>query len=393
MKHYLTLLALLLPSFLCAQNRAEIDRQLEVLDSIANEQINAEQYDAAIATNKQAIALVEQNFGPNDTLAFIPNLSLSNVYRYQKDQANYELFRRRIVEIFEQGGHTESSDYPLSLAYLANCYWDLDLNAKADSVIERSLAIYDERMPNDDDMAWALSVSARIKNDLQQYDAAILNAQRSINIYESIYDTHYEDVISVLELLQTYYEAGGYAEQAQQTADKVQQLQQEKETGYVVPLPELKTNELCHQYRLEAFYSALYYINHFITAEGMTQAVQTVMGFTMNSDEVNVIFGIPESKWVGEEKNVVYLAAYSAANIVYALTVDEIDPAEQYLYSICKTIDFYSANKKLTGEVPHFEEYLALFQKDSDKLIDRINKDYKAFAKEQKKGNVTKGIN
>lgn len=117
------------------------------------------------------------------------------------------------------------------------------------------------------------------------------------------------------------------------------------------------------------------------------------MGFTMNSDEVNVIFGIPESKWVGEEKNVVYLAAYSAANIVYALTVDEIDPAEQYLYSICKTIDFYSANKKLTGEVPHFEEYLALFQKDSDKLIDRINKDYKAFAKEQKKGNVTKGIN
>ncbi|MBQ3903667.1 MAG: hypothetical protein II744_01705, partial [Eubacterium sp.] len=42
---------------------------------------------------------------------------------------------------------------------------------------------------------------------------------------------------------------------------------------------------------------------------------------------------------------------------------EPVDPLEQYMSAIIDMVNYYSANKELTGEVEAFEEYISLFKK------------------------------
>ena len=79
-----------------------------------------------------------------------------------------------------------------------------------------------------------------------------------------------------------------------------------------------------------------------------------------------------------------------AACTTFALTHEPVDPLEQYTSAIIDMVNYYSANKELTGEVEAFEEYISLFNKDPKKLTDRLEKDYAAFQKASDKGKTTK---
>ena len=79
-----------------------------------------------------------------------------------------------------------------------------------------------------------------------------------------------------------------------------------------------------------------------------------------------------------------------AACTKFALTHEPVDPLDQYKSAIIDMVNYYSANKELTGEVEAFEEYINLFNKDPKKLTDRLEKDYAAFQKAADKGKTTK---
>lgn len=352
--------------------------------------IENEELDKAVTEARQLIELVKTERSAYDTLLLRPATPLCIAYNRQNDYENLMLMRQECLDVFEKGGYTDHVDYPYYIALKASTYWQQDLNAQADSVMQLAMALYDERMTNNDDMAFSLGIQGRIKYDLQQYDAAIMSSQRALNIYALQYEAHDQHIMHELGWLKTYYELGGYERQMQETQQRIEQLEDELEHGFVADVPELNTAELCDQYRREAFYAAKYMLNHYLSAEYMAKAASIVMDFTKNTDEVSVIFGEPEMRWMDGQKSKCYVAIYLAACMQYAMTTEDVVPGDQYQSAIIDLVNYYHANKELTGEVEAFEEYMALYAKGADKLFERLERDYKSFAKQERKGKTTK---
>lgn len=83
--------------------------------------------------------------------------------------------------------------------------------------------------------------------------------------------------------------------------------------------------------------------------------------------------------------------AYLAGTVMYALeNGPEADALETYRAAVIATVNYYATQKKLTGEVKALETYIQLYQKDPKDFDKQVEKDYKAYEKEAKKGNTTK---
>lgn len=402
MKHlFLTLLACLgLSVAVQAQNAADaaepdsalpLDVQLIEFMSSAGQMLENDDYDQLIEVSNRYLDRIAAQTSPYDTLCLVPLNVLSRVYAKMGDFEKTCETRQRQVDVFEKGGLTSHEDYPFFLGILASTYWKEDLNAKADSLMQPAVALYEERLTNNDDMAYILSVYSRIKADLKQYDEAIINAQRALSLYTSLYGLHDENVLRTLGFLQGYYTEAGYEVQAEETQGRIDQINSDFENGYVEVVPDFTSVERCYEHRREAYAAALYYTKHYLSAQDMETAARMIVMFVEATDEVTVIFGNAEAKWMLEESGFPYMVAYMGGCMIYAMSNEEVDEYQQYSAGIIDMLNFYTANKEITGEIPALEAYVALYNDKPEKLYKKIQKDYKDFQKEAKKGKTTRG--
>ncbi len=382
----LLLIMALIPCTLLAQQSSYL-QQTSKADALFMEQ----DYAASLEGYRQVITLLEKAGLQADSLY---SSSWNMVGRCHFRMQNYgeaTAAAKRATELYAAQQGDTTLVYALMLDNLSIYCMNADRLEEAEQYSNKALQTYYRLLPNNMDMRATLIHGAEIKALLKKYDEAITLHQHALNIIAEIVGDHTSDYVNELAYLAKYYNDAGQKERASEVEAEVTRLKEEKENGYVPPLTHFDSAEKCLEHRVDAYYCSLYYLKHYLSADRMNEAAQYIMDWTMSTDELTVIIGEPESKWMTEQKNSVYLIAYLAGTTMYALeNPDNKNSLEQYSEGIIAMLNYYTANKTITGEVPAFEDYLKLYVKDQKNLAARIEKDYKAFNKAVKKNETQK---
>lgn len=360
------------------------------LDSIGIMQFNNQQYDEALTTFQQELSLIKQEYGENDSL-YVDDLAvISRCYFRQKAYKKALETGLKAAEIYGNHYSKDNVYYANLLDNVSLYYSSVDDLANAEKYSDEAVKIYYKYFTNDRHMGGTLAHAAEIKYSLDKFAEAVALQEHALTLIENDEGTHSDHYLNELKYMKMYYDEVGNAAKVEEMEALEAQLKDEMEHGFVPPLVEFKTAEKCREHNEDAYYCSLYYLNHYLNADKMVQAAQYIQSWSLASPDVDMIFGEAEVKWINEPKNAVYMIAYMAACTKFALTHEPVDPLEQYMSAIIDMVNYYSANKELTGEVEAFEEYINLFNKDPKKLTDRLEKDYAAFQKASDKGKTTK---
>ena len=378
---------------LCAASNAMTqDNRVTItaLDSIGIAQFRNKQYDEALATFQKELELVKQEYGENDSVCIQLLATISRCYFRQNTPS-------KALEMGLKAAETYATHYNDSNVYYANLldnnalyYSSINKLEEAEKCSDKAVASHFNHFSNDRDMAATLAHAAEIKYHLGKQKEAVALQEHALNLIENDEGSHSQHYLNELDYMKTYYEGTGNSTKAQETDSLRAKLKNEMDYGYVPPLIKFDTAEKCREHNADAFYCCRYYLKHYLNADKMNVAAQYIFTWSMRSPDVSVEFGAPESKWMGNEKNTPYLIAYMAACTLYALSNNPVELDQQYSKGITDMLNYYMANKELTGEVPEFEEYLKLHKKSPDKFFERLAKDYEAFAKAKGQGKVGK---
>ena len=293
---------------------------------------------------------------------------------------------RRATELYATQHGDTTLTYALMLDNLSIYCMNADRLEEAEQYSTKALQIYYRLLPNNMDMRATLIHAAEIKALLKKHDEAISLHQHALNIIAEIEGEHTNDYVNEMAYLAKYYSDAGQKERADEVDAEANRLKEEMENGYVPALTRFDSAEKCREHRVDAYYCCCYYLKHYIAADLMNEAAQYILDWTMATDELTVNIGDSETKWMADSVGTVYLIAYLAGTAMYALeNPDNKNSLEQYSEGIIAMLNYYNANKKITGEVSAFEDYLKLYAKDQKDLFARIEKDYKAFNKAVKK--------
>ena len=386
-KTFITLLMLSMTVVAWSQdNKARI----EELGNIAGEHFRNQEYDEALSTYQQELALIQKEYGENDSLCVDVLAVISRCYFRQNAHKMALEAGLKAMDIYGNHFSKENVYYANLLDNVALYYTGVKDYANAEKCSDEALNIYYKFFTNDRHMGGTLAHAAEIKYTLGKYDEAVPLQEHALSVIENDEGTHSKHYMNELKYMKMYYDKVGNTAKLEEIEALEEQLEDELEHGYVPPLVEFNTAEKCREHNEDAYYCSLYYLSHYLNNEKMQQAAQYIHTWSLSSPDVMMIFGEAEAKWCNEQKNAVYMIAYMAACTKYALSHDPVDPDEQYKDAIIDVLNYYSANKEITGEVEAFEEYINLYKKGSDKLIDRLEKDYAAFQKAADKGKTTK---
>lgn len=386
-KTLITLMLLALTAVAWSQDNKE---RIAELDSIGIMQFNNQQYDEALTTFQQELSLIQKEYGENDSL-YVDDLAvISRCYFRQKAYKKALETGLKAAEIYGNHYSKDNVYYANLLDNVSLYYSSVDDLANAEKYSDEAVKIYYKYFTNDRHMGGTLAHAAEIKYSLDKFAEAVALQEHALTLIENDEGVHSDHYLNELKYMKMYYDEVDNTAKVEEMEALEAQLKDEMEHGFVPPLVEFKTAEKCREHNEDAYYCSLYYLNHYLNADKMGQAAQYIQSWSLASPDVDMIFGEAEVKWVNEPKNAVYMIAYMAACTKFALTHEPVDPLEQYMSAIIDMVNYYSANKELTGEVEAFEEYINLFNKDPKKLTDRLEKDYAAFQKASDKGKTTK---
>ena len=92
---------------------------------------------------------------------------------------------------------------------------------------------------------------------------------------------------------------------------------------------------------------------------------------------VHIMFGKNEAKLLEKEKSIPYSVSYLAGCCQYAINNKQADfTLDMFMHAMIATINYYVANKDLTGEVPYLEKYVKLYKKEPDKMFELLKKNF-----------------
>ncbi len=343
-------------------------------------------YTTALDGYKQVISQLEQAGLQNDSLYFSSWNMTSRCHFRMQHYGEATAAAKRATELYAQQYGDSTLTYALMLDNLCIYSMKADFLEEAEQYSAKALKIYYKLLPNDMDMRATLIHAAEIKSLLKKYDEAISLHQHALNIIAEIEGEHTNDYVNEMNYLAKYYNMAGQNEKAAEVESEIDHLKEEMENGYVPVLTRFDSVEKCLEHRVDAYYCCCYYLKHYLNADRMNEAAQYIMDWTMATDEVTVIIGEAETKWMSDSISSVYLVAYLAGTAMYALeNPGNKNSLEQYSEGIIAMLNYYIANKQITGEVSAFEDYLKLYAKSKDALFGRIEKDYKKFNKAVKK--------
>lgn len=343
-------------------------------------------YAASLEGYKQVISQLEQAGLQTDSLYFSSWNMTSRCHFRMQHYGEATTAAKRAAELYAIQRGDSTLTYALLLDNLSIYSMNADYLDEAEQYSTKALQIYYKLLPNNMDMRATLIHAAEIKSLLKKYDEAIALHQHALNLIAEIEGEHTNDYVNEMSYLAKYYNMAGQKEKAAEVESEVEHLKEEMENGYVPILTHFDSAEKCLEYRVDAYYCCCYYLKHYLSADRMNEAAQYIMDWTMATDEVTIIIGEAETKWMADSVGTVYLIAYLAGTAMYALeNPDNKNSLEQYSEGIIAMLNYYSANKQITGEVSAFEDYLKLYAKSKDALFGRIEKDYKKFNKAAKK--------
>lgn len=345
--------------------------------------MRAEYYSAL--KNYQTVASQMEQLGLTSDSLYYSSWNMIGRCYFRTEQYNAAIdATQRSIQLYLETRDSTSLQYAIMLDNISFYYLHASRNEEADLANSKALEIYYRYMTNDADMKATLIHGAEIKDALQQYDDAISLQKHALTIQASLYGVHNKAYLSELDYLKSYYEHGGKKQEAEKVKEEIEKINHELEYGYVPALTTFDSVEKCREHRVDAYYCCRYLLSHYLTTDQINEAANYIVQWSLVSDEVMI--SIADMPWLNDT-TMIYAVANMAGNIIYALeTPDEqMSDYDQYKKGVVSMLNYYSSNKKFTGEVSDFEEYLALYSKDEKRFFARVEKDYKSMQKKMKK--------
>lgn len=352
-------------------------------DSLANVLMNDGKYEDAIKMlNRTASSLDSEH---PDSLYIQSFVKMG--YCYDRLENPMKAIEMTKMAIFLR----EASGSPENL-YLANLYDNIALayhklnqNKEAELWISKALAIT-ARYKNANDVSIRTeSHASLIAKALERLDDAVVHQKKAIHLIEVSKGKYSDAHLENLAALRGLYVAMADSDQHRQTSEYIRQLKDEIAQGVLPGQLDLSTPRLCRRHNTEVLLCCRWILGNYVTTEGMKTAVELISEFYKHTPDVAVYIGKNENAWA-KKLNSVYLMAYIAASADYALrNPDDLRYSVlQYKYAMNKVLDYYEANKKITGTIPVFDGYLRQRENNPDKFDKTLSKNFREFCNEMK---------
>ena len=382
------LVLLLLPLSVSAQDKQAILK----MDTMVIKLYQKENYQKCLEVLDKQQTLVSKLLGEQDT-AYFQNLRLKARCQYRlKDYQGAVKSAQDAVDNWKKYHDTEKRDYPLALDNLAMY---LSAGPTPDSIsalkyAKEALQRYEKYMVNDYDLAVILLHVAEYSNVTGNPSDAVKYELRGLNIFKEIFGEHSDEYIGELAYLHDYYNANGQSQKAKDTENLITKLQEEQDKD-MADLPELiefKTVEECRAHVKDAYKCIVYYLNHKLNADKMSQAAGYVMKWSMVTDQVHVLVGKEEAQLMNSEKSMPYAIAYFAGCCRFAIENDSADFSNaMFCSAMIDVLNFYmGGNDELTGKVAYLDKFVNTYKKDGmDALKALLDKYYVKLSKDMEK--------
>ena len=352
----------------------------------------AQDYPKAVEAGEKELQLLRQQPDCTDSLQIDLLTRLGLAYEEQSKLDRSIAVTQEGIGLCRKTNRENSSDLAVLYSNMAYFYSLLEKKQEALDYSKKSADIFLRLMTNDRNMAISLMRAAECSYGVEKYDDALLYQENACRILSQVRGRHSKDYLKGLNNLIACYKAVGMAEKEAETEALKTQLTQENKVGYVPMAADLSTGEKCRQHNEDAYYASLYYQQHPFSADSMHFVSKYIYNFVVNSEDVHVLFGVCESKWLQDEKAYPYLIGYMSGYVTYQLNHPEDKISlEAYKYGVAVLLACYSNNRSQTGELPALEELLNSCKKDKDKFWKNREKDYKVFVKADAKGQTSKG--
>lgn len=379
MRHILCLLALLSSITLVAQNR-----QAQRLDSIADVFIADQKYEQAITTLYRVMELLES---PRPDSLYIASLVKQGIcYDRQGIPMKAIESTKRALDIYSVMFQNEDLYKAGLYDYLGIYYHEMRNFREAYEWSQRSVTLYEQLNSSPADRITSFAHAAMICNAYKLPHEGVKWQEKATDLAKRYYGGHSDQYLSQLGDLKRLCIAAGDQHRADLIAELHLAITREVRDGYLPDEADLSTPALCRRHNRDALGASRWLLKHYLYDPQLRVASSYIIRFCKHSPDVIFYFGPVERKW---QKHTVtgYLIAYMAASVEYALThPDDLRYSpNQYKYAVRRLIDYYSENKKQTGTVWAFENYIKLRDRGGDALDRQLDKDFEAYKEDMKK--------
>ena len=209
------------------------------------------------------------------------------------------------------------------------------------------------------------------------FPQAIATTEESLSILRNAFGTHNLQYIETLCNLGKIYQQDNNKKMAQQVAQTVEQLRNERTYGFVPELVLFKNAEIAHQKNEDAYYCCAYYLNNTFKADNMKQAARYISSWLEQSQDVKVIVSKPMMSWMNNSDNTAYVIAFAAAQAEYSLkNGSRTTGRNQYVNSMLRLLNYYQVMRTRIGSVEIFEDYLRIYKSNPQALTNHLASEY-----------------
>lgn len=244
-------------------------------------------------------------------------------------------------------------------------------NAQAIDIIKK----IDDKSP---DLAVTYIHGADIYTKLEDYDEVVALMNNALDIFDYNYGKHSERYIDELRFLQKTYERQNNDIKSMQLSGEIAKLAKEAKEGYVPEDIDIKDSIMARDRKEDMRMCCTYYLNHDLKDEKMGDAGGFIMAWAAISDEMTVILSdITVS-------NLFCTIAYTAGYALNALQdLKNNNNRDNHVHGYIAMLNFYINNKNIVGNIDEYEEYIKLYNKDTDAFLKKLNEDYDNLLKQQ----------
>lgn len=354
------------------------------IDSLANRLFDQNQFDKARMVLQRKLQMVNEAGGVKD-LSYIQRLDrIAKCWNRMEQMDSAVSVAQQVVDLYSKNICASDKQYAkfldrLSLYQVAN----KDYKGAMENC-QKALEIFENFKSDDYDKALVLMHTAEVSWYLGKNADAISYELRGLNIVKNFFGEHSKEYVGEASYLRKYYEANGDKGKAKSLADRLSVLLKETAEGRV-DLPQivdLTSWEVAHAHNRDVQRYIEYYLSRHVSDARMDEARHYIMHFAMVSKDVSFIIGRNEKKIASSGENQDwYYTAMIAACCEYALKTGKKDYTyDMFEYALCRVLNFYEANIRLTGENKYLEKFLDAYVKDKDTFVKLLKE---AFAKQK----------
>lgn len=380
MKSFIFALLLICPLGMLAQNVSEDVRQeIARLKDNAHQKFENQKYVSAIDTAQKAIDIIDASGYDSEEPALKPYLYVLQArchFRNEQWQKAVDATQKGI----EFYGKNVSADDETYYNYIDNMSLYLISLDRYDEALEwntKAVNFFEKNNIKNIDYAAVMIHRADIYFKKKEYDNALSSQRIATEMMKELRGIHSNEFISEMVFLKNIYDGMGDTTSVAKMDSVIEKLSMEAQCGYIPENREIQTAEQAHDSMEDALMCSRYLLTHYMNTQEWHDAAKYILAWLTVSPDVSLFVSDAEEEWIKDKVGAMYLSAYMAGWIQYAIQEKDTEQSlAAYSSAVIDMLNFYSANQHLSGDVKVFDEYIDTYNKNEEKFFEKIKSNY-----------------